>query len=417
MRKVILVLILAAIISTATVAQQAKSVILLVGTGLGSVQLSLARSYAGGALNIDQFSYQGKLKTGSANSPVPDAASAATALATGRKTNNGLLSILPTGEKLQSITYTMKSKGGKVGIVTNGRVTQPVPAAFYASSMNSTDEAALAQQAIDAKLDILIGGGRNSFRPVLFGGKRQDSRDLLLYAQIDGYTVAQTREVLEEAQGAKLMGLLANDQLNFEIDRDPQKLQSLADMTEKALSQFGSDPFFLLVNGSRIGDASLQNDPATMIMEILAFDQAVAIALEYARKHPDVLVVVTSTFEAGGLLDGKADIEYLKEIRKSVERMDRELKWDFSNLWDLLSLDAGFQDLTVEEAQLLSNIDSTNAPYILSTLLNNRAGLVWTSQGPTGSSVPVFAYGPAADIIVKQHDHAGLGMALKQAAE
>lgn len=414
MKKLLLVLTLVTMIATVAVAQEAKSVILLVGTGLGSVQLNLARSYAGGSLHIDEFTEQGKLKTGSANSPVPDAAAAATALATGRKTNNGLLSILPSGEKLQSIAQIMRSRGGKVGIVTDGRVTQPVPAAFYASSMNSTDEAALAEQASGAKLDLLIGGGRNGFRPVLFGGKRQDSRDLLLAAQIDGYTVAQTREALEKAQGTKLMGLLANDQFSFEIDRDPEKQQSLAEMTQKALSQFGSDPFFLLVNGSRIGDASLQNDPATMILEILAFDRAVAVALEYARIHPEVLVVVTSTYEAGGLLDGKADIEYLKKVRKSVEQMNRELKWDFSNLWDLLSLDAGFQDLTVEEAQLLSTIDSTNAPYILSTLLNNRAGLVWTSQGPTGSSVPVFAYGPAAETVVKQQDHASLGMALKQ---
>jgi alkaline phosphatase len=417
MRKMLLVSILLALFAMSTVAQQAKSVILLVGNGLGSVQLNLARSFAGGHLHIDELTHQGKMKTGSANSPVPDLAAAGTALATGRKTNNGLISMLPSGEKLQSIAQLMKGKGGKVGIITDGRVTQPLPAAFYAWSMSATDEAAIAEQAMGAKLDLLIGGGRNAFRPVIFGGKRQDSRDLLLTAQIDGFIVAQTRETLEKAQGKKLLGLLANDQLPFEIDRDPERLPSLADMTEKALDEFAQEPFFLLVSGSRMGDASMQNDPASMVMEILAFDRAVAVVLEYARTHPDVLVVITSTFEAGGLLDGKADIEYLKQVQKSVEQMDRELKWDFSNLWDLLSLDAGFEDLTVEEAQLLSTIDSTNAPYILSTLLNNRAGLVWTSQGPTGSSVPVFAYGPAAETIVKQQDNAGLGMALKQAIQ
>ncbi|HOB22994.1 MAG TPA: hypothetical protein PKI30_09090, partial [Bacillota bacterium] len=126
------------------------------------------------------------------------------------------------------------------------------------------------------------------------------------------------------------------------------------------------------------------------------------------------LVVMTSTYEAGGLLAATADIEYLKKINKSVEQMNRELAWDLSNLWDLLSFHAGFQELTIEEAQLLSTIESSNAPYILSTLLNNRAGLLWTSQGPTGSSVPVFAAGPAAEIIVQQQDQAGLGKALKQ---
>ena len=97
---------------------------------MGSVQLDLTRNYAGGTLNIDKLPEQGRLKTGSANSPVPDAAAAATALATGSRTNNGLLSMLPNGEKLQSVAQVMKNKGGKVGIVTTGLVTNPVCAAF-----------------------------------------------------------------------------------------------------------------------------------------------------------------------------------------------------------------------------------------------------------------------------------------------
>lgn len=402
------------IIGTTSLAQDVKSVILLVGTGLGSVQLDLTRNYAGGTLNIDKLPEQGRLKTGSANSPVPDAAAAATALATGSRTNNGLLSMLPNGEKLQSVAQVMKNKGGKVGIVTTGLVTNPVCAAFYANSLNSTDEAALAEQALRSKIDLLVGGGRAAFRPVLFGGSRQDSRDLLLSAQIDGYTVAQTWKAMEKAEGPKLLGLPVNGVFSYEIDRGKEGEQSLADLTKKALAQFDSERFFLLVSGSRIGDACLQNDPAAMVLEILAFDQAVGVALEYAMRRPDVLVVVTSTYEAGGLLAATADIEYLKKINKSVEQMNRELAWDLSNLWDLLSFHAGFQELTIEEAQLLSTIESSNAPYILSTLLNNRAGLLWTSQGPTGSSVPVFAAGPAAEIIVQQQDQAGLGKALKQ---
>ena len=412
--RLFLAVFLTLIIGTTSLAQDVKSVILLVGTGLGSVQLDLTRNYAGGTLNIDKLPEQGRLKTGSANSPVPDAAAAATALATGSRTNNGLLSMLPNGEKLQSVAQVMKNKGGKVGIVTTGLVTNPVCAAFYANSLNSTDEAALAEQALRSKIDLLVGGGRAAFRPVLFGGSRQDSRDLLLSAQIDGYTVAQTWKAMEKAEGPKLLGLPVNGVFSYEIDRGKEGEQSLADLTKKALAQFDSERFFLLVSGSRIGDACLQNDPAAMVLEILAFDQAVGVALEYAMRRPDVLVVVTSTYEAGGLLAATADIEYLKKINKSVEQMNRELAWDLSNLWDLLSFHAGFQELTIEEAQLLSTIESSNAPYILSTLLNNRAGLLWTSQGPTGSSVPVFAAGPAAEIIVQQQDQAGLGKALKQ---
>lgn len=412
--RLFLAIFLTLVIGITSLAQDVKSVIFLVGTGLGTVQLDLARSYAGGTLNIDKLTEQGRLKTGSANSPVPDAAAAATALATGSKTNNGLLSVLPSGEKLQSVAQVMKNKGGKVGIVTTGLVTNPVCAAFYANSLNSTDEAALAEQALRSKIDLLVGGGRAAFRPVLFGGSRQDSRDLLLSAQIDGYTVAQTWKAMEKAEGPKLLGLPVNGVFSYEIDRGKEGEQSLADLTKKALAQFDSERFFLLVSGSRIGDACLQNDPAAMVLEILAFDQAVGVALEYAMRRPDVLVVVTSTYEAGGLLAATADIEYLKRINKSVEQMNRELAWDLSNLWDLLSFHAGFQELTIEEAQLLSTIESSNAPYILSTLLNNRAGLLWTSQGPTGSSVPVFAAGPAAEIIVQQQDQAGLGKALKQ---
>lgn len=412
--RLFLAIFLTLVIGITSLAQDVKSVIFLVGTGLGTVQLDLARSYAGGTLNIDKLPEQGRLKTGSANSPVPDAAAAATALATGSRTNNGLLSMLPNGEKLQSVAQVMKNKGGKVGIVTTGLVTNPVCAAFYANSLNSTDEAALAEQALRSKIDLLVGGGRAAFRPVLFGGSRQDSRDLLLSAQIDGYTVAQTWKAMEKAEGPKLLGLPVNGVFSYEIDRGKEGEQSLADLTKKALAQFDSERFFLLVSGSRIGDACLQNDPAAMVLEILAFDQAVGVALEYAMRRPDVLVVVTSTYEAGGLLAATADIEYLKKINKSVEQMNRELAWDLSNLWDLLSFHAGFQELTIEEAQLLSTIESSNAPYILSTLLNNRAGLLWTSQGPTGSSVPVFAAGPAAEIIVQQQDQAGLGKALKQ---
>ena len=124
----------------------------------------MTRNYAGGTLNIDKLPGTRKAEDGSANSASSDAAAAATALATGSGTNNGLLSMLPNGEKLQSVAQVMKNKGGKVGIVTTGLVTNPVCAAFYANSLNSTDEAALAEQALRSKIDLLVGGGGAAFR-------------------------------------------------------------------------------------------------------------------------------------------------------------------------------------------------------------------------------------------------------------
>lgn len=278
-------------------AQAPKNVILMIGDGMGVAQISLARLSLGASsqpLFMDTLPYAAFVNTQSANAVVTDSAAAGTALATGYKTNNGMISVLPDGTPVETILESAVKLRKAVGLVTTTTITHATPASFGAHVNSRGDEGDIAIQYIEKKIDVLLGGGRAMFAPKTSKG----GRDLLGEAERAGYVIVDSRDSLLSARGSKLLGLFQDGALTT----DPPE-PTLAEMTEKAIQVLSADNdgFFLMVEGGQIDWRCHDNDRVGTIKQVLQFDLAVGKALDFARHNGNTLLIVTADHETGGL--------------------------------------------------------------------------------------------------------------------
>lgn len=291
-----------ALCAPALPAAKVKNVILMIGDGMGVVQVQLARLSLpdkSQGLHMDSMPHSAFVRTSSANSIVTDSAAAATALATGFKTNNGMVGVLPNGKVVPNIREAAAGIGKATGLVTTTTITHATPAGFGAHVSKRGDEADVAVQYIQKKIDVLFGGGRQFFIPeTAEGSKRKDGRDLIAEAKKIGYSVIGSREELLSVRPGKVIGLFQMGALTT----DPPE-PTLAELTRKALELLSADRdgFFLMVEGGQIDWACHANDVAKAVKQTLDFDAAVGEALQFASKRKDTLVIVTADHETGGL--------------------------------------------------------------------------------------------------------------------
>ncbi|HSH37790.1 MAG TPA: alkaline phosphatase, partial [Chthoniobacterales bacterium] len=183
------------------VVQKPFGIILFIGEGLTPARLAALRMYAANAetpLTLDSLRQTALLKNYSNDSATPDSAAAATAIATGLKVNNGTLGVDAEGNTVANLLELARASGRTTGLITDSRLTNATPAAFYAHTGATDDKLELARTLIDsAKIDIVLGGGSVDFLPDGDGGARSDGRDLLTEADGAGYDLVRTRAELE----------------------------------------------------------------------------------------------------------------------------------------------------------------------------------------------------------------------------
>lgn len=282
--------------------QRPGSVILLVGDGMGVAQLSALR-LARGRTQCDRFPVAGFSATSSANRLTTESAAAATALATGYRTNNGMIAVSPDRQPLRTVFELADSLGMATGLVVTSSVTHATPAAFYAHTVSRDEQYLIAEQAAASGLDVIIGGGRDFFLPSGAGGRRSDDLDLVAGMRARGFTFATTPDRGADT-ARRLLWLLGRDGL----EPAGKRPYGLADLVRSGLAvlaraQHGS---FLLVEGSQIDWAGHDKDFPQMLREVEDFDAAVGAALDFAESHPGTLVVALADHETGGLaLSGK----------------------------------------------------------------------------------------------------------------
>lgn len=311
--------------------ESAKNVILLIGDGMGFPQLTLARieksnenlsQYSSDNLSMDSMEQTGYVSTFSANSFVTDSAPAATAMATGEKTNNGVISEDKTaipkkrdGNNLTTILELAEKDGLSTGLITTTRITHATPAAFYAHVDNRDNESEISSQLLKSGTDVILGGGqqyfvgRNHTDPTGKMGGRDDDRDLLADCVSLGYTLVFNGTGLQKIDAAKtdrLLGLFSSSHMQYELERisSGDKQPSLALMTQKAIGILSRNPkgFFLMIEGGRIDHAGHERNLSRIASDTLAFDDAVRSALDFVSKKNDTLVIVTADHECGGLV-------------------------------------------------------------------------------------------------------------------
>jgi alkaline phosphatase len=270
---------------------EVRNVILLIGDGMGVGQISVAEFENGNeTLAINSLPYMSLISTYSLSSFVTDSAASATALATGYKTNNGMVSKSPDGISLRSIVEVAEDNGLSTGVITTTRVTHATPACFLAHVNSRDQENLIAQQVLTSGVEVILGGGSSYF----------SSLDPSSY----GYTVVETVGDLMDIESGKVLGLFSAGYMSYDSVRNPLVEPSLAEMTRKSIELLSDDPdgFFLMVEGGRIDLASHANDYENTLCETLAFDLAVLEALKFASFRNDTLVLVTADHETGGLM-------------------------------------------------------------------------------------------------------------------
>lgn len=284
-----------------------KNVIFLIGDGMGLAHVSGAIASSSEPLALERAEAIGLIHTSSADRYVTDSAAGGTAMSSGMKTNNGVIGQNADGEAIPSMLAYAIEDGKSTGIVVTSSITHATPAAFYAHNKTRRDELAIAKDFIDAKIDVAIGGGRKFFET------RADGLILTDQLKNKGYIVAYSIEdVLEAPQGRPLIGLLADVALP---KANEQRGPILAQATAKALELLSANPegFILVVEGSQIDWAGHRNDWDYALSEIIDFDSAIKVAMDYADSNPDTLVIVTADHETGGLALVGGDI-----VEKSI---------------------------------------------------------------------------------------------------
>jgi alkaline phosphatase len=305
---------------------EGRSVIFVNGDGMAAVHREAARlDQVGfdGELAMDSLAVSGTQSTDSADpsSTVTDSAAAASAWATGEKTYNGAVSVDLEGNPLAVLGAEAKQSGRATGLVTTAQVTDATPAAFFSATADRGDQDDIARQYVEVtKPDVVLGGGEDWWLPAGSPGAYRDSPagdseegsrgtkgNLVARAEESGYEYVTDADQLAEADGDRLLGLFANQEM---FQQEPENegdefapVVPLATMTEKALDVLSRDEdgFFLLVEEEAVDEMSHQNNGARMLESMRSLEAAVKVARDFVREHPDTLLIVTGDHESGGL--------------------------------------------------------------------------------------------------------------------
>ena len=282
------------------VVQKPFGIILFIGEGLTPGRLAATRVYAGEAearLSIDSMSHLALLRNYSKDFATPDQAAAATALATGVKVNNRLISIDNDGKRLASIVELAKEKGRATGLVTDGELTGPTCAAFYAHTADPNDTDKIANEFVKSgKIDIAMGGGVARFLPRSKDGERQDEHDLLFDLRRNGFDIVSTRTELEAIpiwRRPKLFGGFSRTQLAFSNQVEQRGQQpSLAEMVRRAIEllQYNPNGYLLVVDGALMRKSAEENNGERTLGETAEMDRALSIARQYSGKQSTIVV-------------------------------------------------------------------------------------------------------------------------------
>ena len=316
-----LILTSLAVVSQGTFAQgipsKPKNIIILFADGTAGTQFEFGR-YSSQTLRNQSFAVtdivMGKgqlqlMRTESANALITDSAAAASAMSTGYKVNNGAISITPDGSRPKTLLEVAKAKGMRIGLISTAPIYDASPAAFSVHAKNRRDYEIIVNQYVDLSPDVLMGGGQNYFLPKANGGKREDSKNIVEVFKEKGYQYASTPDQLEGISSSKILGLFSAEDIDFEIDRDPKEMPSLAQMVSTSLralstthntKQKSGASFILFAENENTDSAGHQNDVAALMRDLWAFDDAVKVALEFQIKNPDTLIIVTGDHETGG---------------------------------------------------------------------------------------------------------------------
>ena len=319
-----LLLVLFLLATSVSASPKPKNVILLIGDGMGVTHVSALSLMKKDGFRIGEMPVTGLAMTPSADRDVTDSAAAASAFATGASTKYEAVSVDAEGRALPTMLELAEKRGLATGVVTTSYFFDATPAAFVVHSVHRKRYKEILPAMFKGDVELIVGSAEE------YGDDGVEvSRNA---AKDNGYAVETTLDGLRASTASKVLALFRADSHAGDFDG-----ARLADLTRAAIDRLSSDPdgFFLMVEHEGIDGGSHDNDGSIVRRSLLSLDDAVGIALDFARKNGNTLVVVAGDHETGGLRisDGRS----------------------------------------------------------------GRFRLEWSTTGHTASAVPVFAFGPGAE--------------------
>ncbi|MEQ8769544.1 MAG: alkaline phosphatase [Phycisphaerales bacterium] len=415
-----------------------RNVIFLVSDGMSTGTLTLAedvhKARTGQSTNwVKLFSEpsarRAVCRTEAADSAVTDSAAAGSAWGIGKKVNNGVINITPDGAEHEPILVTARNAGLATGLVTTTRVTHATPAAFVANVPARNLENGIAEQMIERHVDVILGGGAKHFP------------DALLAPHDDIHVVRNRNDLLGASADARgrLLGLFAESHVPYALDREAS-VPSLAEMTRVGLDRLSRRGGFVLqVEGGRVDHAAHANDAGALVADQLDFDEAIGVAINFAREHRDTLVIVTTDHgnaNPGLTLYGQAGNDGLARLGHAkrsfewlMERLGSDDAWRTSprRLRELIAEMTGGIELPDADLEWLEQglvrrerVDgfwprSRDPNCVLGSVLANYYGVSFLSPNHTSDLVEVTAIGPGSELIAPMIDNTDLHELLRLA--
>lgn len=282
--------------------EKVKNIILMIGDGMGTASIYAGYTANKGSLNLERAEYIGFSKTSSADNYITDSGAGATAISTGHKTNNQYVGITPDFLPVKTILEIAEDSNLSTGMLATCEITHATPASFVAHVPSRYDTEAIAEQFVGSGVDVFIGGGRIHFEERIDGKNISDSLRSI------GYSIVYHLDSIDRNDTNKIGCLVANNHPDRVLGG---RGDFLVDATTIALSRLTENEkgFFLLAEGSQIDWAGHNNDILYQTSEMIDFDKAIGVAMDFADKNPGTLVVVTADHETGGLALTGGDIQ------------------------------------------------------------------------------------------------------------
>jgi alkaline phosphatase len=434
-------------------AQAPRNVIVMYADGAAATQFEFGR-FSSQALRNQPYAITdtilkqgtiGLLTTHPHEAFATDSAATASAMSTGVKTTIGAIGVGPDGKPVRTAAQAAKAGGKRIGLLTTSEIWDASPAAFSVHARSRGEGASIVEQYLGLEPDVLMGGGADLFLPAP-GGKRKDGKDIIAGFRAKGYTVARNAAELRAAGAGRLLGLFSGESLEHTIDRAGNDEPTLAQMTEAALRTLSaSSPqgFFLFVENESTDTLGHRNDAAGLMRELWTFDDAVKVALEFQRRSPDTLVIVTGDHETGALsatyalrdlsstssknrfYAARSHLEMLTRVKMSLDKaaealgknpsaeaLDRLVAENFPGF----RLDDDLRQAIVKQ-QLLERNFSYATQNALARMVSRQTGIYWGTSGHSTEPVIVGALGPGAERFKGYMDNTDFGRILQQLLE
>ena len=274
-------------------AQKPKNVILMIGDGMGLSQVSSAFYYQKDSTNFWRFPVIGLSRTSSASHKITDSAAGATAFSIGKKTYNGAIGVNADTIPERTILEYAEDAGMATGLVATSAITHATPASFIAHQPSRQMQEEIASDFLKTDIDVFIGGGKQFFTD------RKDGANLADSLTAKGYRVFFDTTGINEVHNGRVAALLAPDEMPPYAQGRGEMLMPSAMKAIEILSQ-NQAGFFLMIEGSQIDWGGHVNNAEYLISEEIDFDHTIGAVLDYAKQHPETLVIVTADHETGG---------------------------------------------------------------------------------------------------------------------